>query len=995
MLRDALPAPASRVRVERRALNKSSDSRRQGLRVPTSTYRLQLNGAFDFRAAAAVVDYLAKLGVNDCYLSPYFKAVPGSTHGYDVCDHGVLNPELGSDQDYHRLAHALRSRRMGQLVDFVPNHMAVEAVNNPWWGDVLANGPASVFASFFDIDWSPAKPELHNKVLLPILEDHYGRELGRGRFRLELDNGAFQLRYGSHTLPVNPRTVPRLLEADVGLLAASLGEQHPDLLELMSISTALRNLPPEDEQAPERRSERHREKDVARERLQRLIERSAEVLAHLQRTLDRLNAIDKDQGKELHAFLEEQSYRLAHWRTAADEINYRRFFDVNELAGLRMNEDQVFTYAHSRVFRLIADGAVTGIRLDHIDGLLDPTQYLERLQRDVASARDTGTLPAGADPSAAPFYCVVEKILLRGESLPESWPVAGTTGYDFLNEVNGLFVDPANQRKVLTVYHRFTGQRRSFRDVAYESKRLIIDGPMASEMNMLAHALNRLSEGNPRTRDFTLNSLRRALREVIACFPMYRVYITADGLSPADRARVERAVHEARRHNRTLEPSIFEFVRDVIVGGGPAANGSLEQWRELAMKLQQYTGPVQAKGIEDTAFYRYLPLVSVNEVGGDPDRLGVPPEEFHRANVRRRARWPYGLLASTTHDTKRSEDVRARINVLSELPEEWGDQVSTWARLNSANRSMIDGVRVPERNEEYLFYQTLIGAWPSGRGQREVADEFVVRMREYMLKATREAKVNTSWMYPRAQYEAGLTRFVEQTLCGPTSRRFLEAFIPFHEKIARWGMLNGLAQLVLKIASPGVADFYQGTELWTLSLVDPDNRRAVDFARREALLAELEPVHSLTGSARIEALRPLLDEWEDGRIKMFITTVGLQCRRTHPVLFLDGDYTGLTTRGARREHVVALSRVADGHTLIAAVPRLVAGLTEFGSEWPLAGIWDDTRILVPQLPSHTTRFRDLLSGQILQVDQRAGEPSLALGDIMRYWPVALLLSEDI
>jgi (1->4)-alpha-D-glucan 1-alpha-D-glucosylmutase len=961
--------------------------------VAASTYRLQFHRGFRFADARVVVPYLAALGVTDCYSSPYLKASPGSTHGYAICDHNQLNPEVGCDEEYAAFTAALAAHDMGQIADFVPNHMGVDEAANPWWRDVLENGPSSPFAAFFDIDWEPTKDELKDKVLLPILGDQYGSVLERGELRLAFEEGAFTVRYFDHNLPINPRQVTLVLQHELDGLQRDLGEENPELAEYLSVITALRNLPIYTQTDPARVAERRREKELARQRLQRLAQSSPRIRQHIQ---DAVRVFNGGGGPEsfdsLHALLEAEPYRLAYWRTAAHEINYRRFFDINQLAGLRVDDARVFAAAHRLMLRLIAEEKVTGIRIDHIDGLFDPMQYLERLQGAIRERRVTS---GGAD-DAAPFYVVTEKILSTGESLPTEWPVAGTSGYDFLNDLNGLFVDRPNQRTFIRIYRRFCRVRSSFAEHVYASKKLIMDGSMASELNVLAQALNHLSERDRRTRDFTLNSLRDVLQDVVAGFPIYRTYVSPAGHSDADERAIETAIQRARRRNPTMEPSTFDFVRSVLLPD-PSTNDYHERL-EFAMKFQQYTGPLQAKGVEDTAFYRYNLLLSLNEVGGDPERFGRSPAEFHTANQRRHERWPRTMIASATHDTKRGEDVRARLNVLSELPDEWGRHLSAWARVNAGNRSIVDAQPAPDRNDEYRFYQTLLGVWPPGAAQPARPQEsFVQRIREYMLKAVREAKVHTSWTAEHHAYEAAVTRFVERTLTGPSAPRFLDLFLPFQNQVARLGMINSLAQVVLKTASPGVPDFYQGTELWDLSLVDPDNRRPVDYRLRQRLLAELEPV--LSGDAdrddqRLQTVCALLTHWPDGRIKLYVTATALRLRRRLTALFLTGEYEPLAASGERADHIVALARRDRQHAVIAVVPRLLVRLTSATHFLPLGTeSWGETWL---PLPEHLAQraYRDELTGVVLQPGQHQQQVGLAIASILHTCPVALLVSDS-
>ena len=967
------------------------------LRVPASTYRLQFHREFTFRDAAALVPYLAALGVDACYASPFLKATPGTRHGYDICDHNALNPELGGEADYEAFVQALREQGLGQIVDFVPNHMGIDSSANAWWRDVLENGPSSPCVSHFDIDWNPVSPHLHAKVLLPILGDQYGLELESGRFQLAFDDGALHLRYYEHDLPINPRQSPRVFREALDPLRDELGEDHDDLREFLSILTSLQNLPPYTERDPQSVEERHREKEVARERLLRLVERSSVVATHVANAVRQANGTPGDPASfdPLHELLESQAYRLAYWRTAFDEINYRRFFDVNELAGLRMEDRRVFERTHGLLGRLIASGAVTGVRVDHPDGLFDPAEYFRRLQQLAAAA-----LGSARPSSERPFYVLAEKIVSPGEALPD-WTIHGTTGYEFLNLLNGLFVSSTGGRALRRIYGRFTGRTDPFSEVAWESKRAIMRTTMVSELNVLADGLNRLTEEDRRTRDFTLNALQRALLQVVAAFPIYRTYISADGASAADRAAVEHAIGEAQRRDPAGESSVFVFLRRMLLPFDEQPSwterpGPAERL-DFAMRVQQYTGPVQAKGVEDTAFYRYNALISLSEVGGEPARMGVGPGEFHEANALRRERWPYSMTTTATHDTKRGEDARARINVLSELPDEWRKAVGQWMRLNASHRTLVHRMPAPDRNDEYHFYQALLAAWPAepeGAPIPQRAEALVVRLTQYMEKATREAKLHTSWVNPSAEYDEAVRRFVARVLDGPGTARFLNAFVPFQRRVARVAVVNGLAQLALKIAAPGVPDTYQGGELWDFSLVDPDNRRPVDFGLRREQLETLRPaLEAMESAGRLEDVSPvvadLLHHWPDGRIKLWITASLLRLRRDQRELFLDGDYVPLATGGAHAEHIVAFMRRLGTTRVVAVAPRLVAALSPAGGTAVGADIWKNTWVGLPD-PEPDATWRQLTTGERLRTRLADGQRVIAIADALRTCPVAVL-----
>jgi (1->4)-alpha-D-glucan 1-alpha-D-glucosylmutase len=1001
-------------------------------RVPVSSYRLQFNQALTFADAAAIVDYLAALGVTECYASPLLAAGPGSTHGYDISDHNRLNPELGGDEAFERFAAALKRHQMGLILDFVPNHMGINPSTNAWWRDVLENGPSSSWSTFFDIDWTPIKPELRDRVLLPILGDQYGLVLERGELRLRFEKGALDLTYFDHVLPINPRQTPRVYRHGIDDLHAALGEEDADFRELMSILTALSNLPPYTDRDPALVADRKRETEVSRDRLLRLVTQSPRIAQHIDAAVTFFNGRPGDAASfnDLHALLELQPYRLAYWRTAFDEINYRRFFDVNQLAALRMEDPRVFESTHGLLLDLIARDLVTGVRIDHPDGLFDPAGYFGALQQAAAARKadarapkhaDAATGPRGAatavaepqptrdDPSPPPrdLYVIAEKILSAGELLPSQWPIHGTTGYNALNVFNGLFVRGHSLNELKRAYRAVTSQRRDASDVVYMSKVAIMRTSLSSELNVLAHALNRISESDRRSRDFTLNTLRRALVEVVAVFPVYRTYVTVSGATAEDERIIDEAIAEARRRDPVMESSIFKFVRDVLLPPQDSNLGAevLGARTYFAMKLQQFTGPVQAKGLEDTAFYRDVPLVSANEVGGDPHHAAWTEAEFHASNLHRQQAWRFEMTTTATHDTKRGEDTRMRINVISEIPRTWSRFVTRWAAINEGHRTMVARTATPDRNDEWLFYQSLVGAWPVESPESAVveraSDALVDRMKQYMLKAVKEAKRHTSWVNVNAAYDESVVRFVAQTLTGPTAAHFLQSFVPLQRRLAWFGMVNSLAQVVLRLASPGMPDVYQGCELWDLSLVDPDNRRPVDFAGRRTLLESLEPLLSeLEGvrMGRIEAphedahrqLAGLFETWWDGRIKLLTTAAALRLRRSMPDVFLSGDYVPLRA-DAVDGHVIAFARSLEKQLVIAMAPRFLA--TKFGGK-PRSPVgleaWETTRVVLPREMAQRT-FVNVLTGESVRPLAYRGSVWLLAGDVFTTWPIALLV----
>jgi len=951
--------------------------------TPVATYRLQFNEAFTFDAAAAIVDYLDALGISHVYASSYLDAVPGSTHGYDVTDPTRLNPEIGDEASYERWVWALRARGMGHIIDLVPNHMGIAQSANAWWQDVLENGPSSPYAAVFDIDWHPLKPELENKVLLPILGDSYGAVLERQQIRLEYGHGAFRVRYFTHTLPVAPGTYGQVLGTGAAGLIEEIGAESDAGIEFLSIMSAIGRLPGRDVQDPELRAERAREKEVIKRRLAVLTAASPAVLAHIGRAVDAFNGRKGDPRSfdRLDVLLSAQPYRLAYWRVAGEEINYRRFFDINELAAIRMEDPEVFERVHAFVFDLLRRGLVDGFRIDHVDGLYDPGGYLQRLQ---ARARE---IAPDTYSDTRRFYVTVEKILGFNEELPKWWPVEGTTGYDFLVLLNGLFVDVRNEGAINNVYERFTRMRAPFREIAYRGKQLVLRVSMAGELNVLAHGLNRFSERNRHTRDFTLNSLAYAMREIIACFPVYRTYVNErEAVSARDREFIEHAVLEAKRRNQGRPGVVFDFIGELLLkqAGYIPEDERGEQMRFVA-KFQQVTSPVTAKGIEDTALYVYNRLVSLNEVGGEPDRFGVTPEALHTRLAERAARWPHGLSASSTHDTKRSEDVRARINVLSELPAVWKQATSRWARANRRGRSVLDGQSYPSRNEEYLLYQTLIGTWPLSPMTPDEETEYRARIITYMHKAMREAKVFSSWLNPSDAHERAMTRFVETALA-PDNETFRSDFLMLERRVAEYGICNSLSQLAVKIGAPGVPDFYQGTEVWDFSLVDPDNRRPVDYERRRALLGELDAAVAERGPAAIAG--ELTSNPRDDRMKLYTTSGLLRFRRAHLDLFQRGAYQALEVGGVRRDHVFAFARTDGRQSAIVAVPRLPATLLADADLAPVGELWGDTTIDAP--PDAPASYRHVLTGATVCACQKNGRPALRAADVFASFQVAFL-----
>jgi (1->4)-alpha-D-glucan 1-alpha-D-glucosylmutase len=986
---------------------------------------MQFHAGFTFRDATQVVPYLAELGITHCYASPYLKARPGSNHGYDIVDHGALNPEIGEREDFDQFVAALHEHGLGQILDTVPNHMGVGTNDNPWWNDVLENGPASRYAACFDIAWrSSLRPELRDKVLLPVLADLYGDALEAGQITLAFEDGAFGVRYADRRFPVDPCSYGRILGHRLDELERSLGAEDPGLLELQSILTAVRNLPTRSDTDPERMAERQREKEVIKRRLGSLAEEKQPIHDFIATNVAAFNGSTDDPHSFdlLDGLLESQCYRLSYWRLGSEEINYRRFFDVNDLAALAMEREDVFEATHALVMQLAAEGKVDGLRIDHIDGLYDPAQYLRRLQQhfSIACARRAyeataesqvvvwndvkgalrDSIAAEEDASGQgrldrPLYVVVEKILARGEPLAETWPVDGASGYEFLTQVGNLFVDCQNELALTRIYHSFTNDTEPFAEVAYRKKLLIMQVSLSSELHMLTHQLHRLAQQMRRSRDFTFNTLRDALRQVIASFPVYRTYIDGAGASAWDKRIIEAALRRARIRNPVISGRVFGFIRDALFGKLDDALSDVEraERQRFVGKLQQVTAPVMAKGVEDTAFYTYNRLISVNEVGGDPDQLGIRADQLHAFNQDRQAKWPFSLSPLSTHDTKRGEDLRARINVLSELPDDWQAAVERWRRMNNTHRRQVDDLEAPDANEEYFLYQTLVGAWPLDDGFQAEQDEFVNRIQAYMLKALREAKVHSSWVNPNPEYDEAVREFVRLILDDEASHSFLEDFRPFARRIAHHGFFNSLSQSLLKLASPGVPDTYQGTELWDLSLVDPDNRRPVDFSRRRDLLGSLQAAIAASSRDRCDLCRELLSARRDGRIKLYVHRQVLHCRRDHRGLLSAGEYVPLGSSGARAENVFAFARSSADKRALVAVPRLLVSLIRDPDQSPLgAAVWQDTRLWLPGEFSGLA-WHNVFTGERLAPAQSKGQVCFDVSAMLAHFPVCLLVSE--
>jgi (1->4)-alpha-D-glucan 1-alpha-D-glucosylmutase len=876
-------------------------------RIPLATYRLQLTADFNFDKAAAVVPYLKALGISHVYASPFTTARKGSTHGYDVVDHTRLNPELGGEAGFEGLSAALRQNDLGLILDFVPNHVGVHYADNPWWLDMLEWGPTSPHAASFDVDWEQLPYRKRGGVLLPILGSPYGEALERGEIELRYDasDGSFSCWYYEHRLPIAPERYGEVLRVVVKEAGADSTEAGKQILALASRYRGLRH--PNRNEAPVFKAEL---KGIAGG-----VEIIARGLAAYRAGADR-----PAQTLALHHLLERQHYKLGHWRLASSDINYRRFFDVNSLAGLRVEDAETFETAHRLVRKLTADGKLQGLRLDHIDGLRDPMQYFQRLRRLIRQAQ-------GGD--ARPFYTVIEKILGRGEKLQRFPGVSGTTGYEWMNVLTHLLIHPKGLDALDEVWRQVSNQPPQLDPVLESAKRRVLETLLASEFTVLARLLTRIANGHYSTRDYSADSLRQVLELYVLHFPVYRTYITAAGPAAHDRALIEETIAKAREEWFAADDGIFDFLRDVLTldllkpdrppHGAPRV-------KRFALKLQQFTGPLMAKSLEDTAFYRYHRLLALNEVGGDPAAKALAIADFHALMLTRAGEWPHGMTATATHDTKRGEDARARLAALTEIPDEWTSTVAQWKLLNAPHVVLNGTKRAPTATREYMLYQTLLGAWPL-QGPDE---SFVERIQAYALKAVREAKQETSWLNPQAAYEDGLETFVARILDESISGDFLESLAALVRRVALLGALNSLSQLTLKATLPGVPDFYQGTESWDLSLVDPDNRRPVDFGARANALAAMHTPD----------WEKLAQSWPDGRLKLAWTAHLLKMRNELAEVFTDGDYQPLEVSGPHRDHVIAFARRRGRNAAIVVAGRWFAPSTQGGRNWPKADAFD-------------------------------------------------------
>lgn len=922
------------------------------MRIPVATYRIQFNSSFDFQAAKKIIPYLAELGISDIYASPIFKARKGSTHGYDVVDPCQINPELGDEQDFGELIRELKNYEMGWIQDIVPNHVAYD-YKNQMLMDVLENGENSKYRHFFDIEWDNPCESIRGKLLAPFLGRSYGESLEDGEIRLMYGATGLSVKYYHLALPLKIESYLTVFTHQLSALKRELGGDHPDFIKLIGILYVLKTL-----SSGEEMDERHDQITFIKRTLWELYTGNQELRRFIDANVQAFNE-EKDNPDSfnlLDNLLSEQLFKLSFWKVATEEINYRRFFSINELICLRVEDEDVFDHTHALIFQLIAEGKVSGLRIDHIDGLYDPTNYLKRLQEE------TGDM-----------YIVVEKILDPEEELPSFWQAQGTTGYDFLNYLNGIFCKKKSEKQFNRIYSDFTGFKTDYDDLVCEKKRLILWKHIAGDVDNLAHLLKGIAARYRHGSDITLYGLKRTIVELMAQFAVYRTYINSEVSRESDPSYIKEAVKKAKQSNPDLSNELDFIERFLLLKfEDHLTREEKEQWIHFVMRFQQFTGPVMAKGFEDTVLYVYNRLLSLNEVGGRPDRFGTSLKEFHSFNRKRGNLYPHSLSATSTHDTKRGEDVRARINVLSEIPLEWGRSLKQWNKINRGKKRTVNGRNVPDGNDEYFIYQTLIGAFPFYKSEYPA---FIERVKDYIIKAVREAKVRTAWLKPDTEYEDACISYVEEIL--REENQFLEEFVPFQKKVSHYGIFNSLSQTLIKITSPGVPDFYQGTELWDLNLVDPDNRRPVDFEKRISLLRDIMDT----------SYKELLATREDGRIKLFLINRALQAGKERADVFQKGSYIPIEAGGRFKEHIVAFARNYGDDWTITIAQRHPTALIKEG-ELPIGRqVWEDTHILLPKgVPA---LWNDAITTQVIE-----GRETLLVGDVLEHFPVALLMSEE-
>ncbi len=933
--------------------------------TPLATYRLQISPQFDFAACSNVLHYLKELGVSHIYASPIFKARPGSSHGYDVCDHQVINPELGGEEGFKELSGAARQAGLGWVQDIVPNHMAVSGENR-MLVDVLENGEASRYYSFFDIDWDHPYESMKGRMLAPFLGSFYGRTLENGEISLEFGADGFSVRYYELRLPIRIDSYAAVLTHNLEPLRQKLGRDHPDYIKLMGILYNVKMLGAED---PD--SERYDQIYFIKRMLYELSRDSDAVRKHVEANLlafngKPVNTQADEPGPErwdlLDKLLGEQNFRLSFWKVAGEEINYRRFFSVNDLISLRVDEEQVFDATHAKILEMTQEGRFSGLRVDHIDGLFDPSAYLRRL-------RD----------NAPETYLVVEKILTGDEPLPSFWPIQGSTGYDFMNRAAGLFVNLDNEKRFSRIYTDFSSMRRSLAAITARKKELIIRGHMGGDVDNMARLVNMVSSRDRHGFDITFSALKKAITELLVHFSIYRTYISNDAFRPADLGYIRKAIRSARKKQPDLRLELDFMERFLLLEFDERiSEEDRRKWIYFVMRFQQVTGPLMAKGLEDTAFYVYNRLLCLNEVGGEPDRFGVTDAQFHEFVAERAKNWPQDMNATATHDAKRGEDARMRLAALSELPDEWAAALKRWSRLNSRRKTKLGDKYGPDRNDEYFLYQAMLGSWPLTEKEMHGFED---RLKEYLVKAVREGKENSAWISPDEVYEKAYLMFASVLLKPNTA--FMKEFLPFARRLSRLGMVNSLAQTAVKLTAPGVPDLYQGAEGWDLSFVDPDNRRPVDFAALEKKLASLK---TRMATDRASLLADMLAQPEDGLVKLYLIHACLAARNQRPHLFMRGSYQPLQFSGRLAEHLFGFVRRLDTEMCLTVIPRFTAQLPY--EEWPTGGLWAETYVTLPE--NSQDSLVNICTGETAAAVDKDG-PSLEIRGVLDAFPVAVLV----
>lgn len=930
------------------------------MHIPISTYRLQFNKTFGFKDALNIVQYLYKLGVTDLYASPIMKAVKGSMHGYDVTEPSELNPELGEKKDFNELISTLKNYNMNWVQDFVPNHMAFSPENR-MLVDLLENGPNSRYFDVFDIEWNHPFRTVNLRLLAPFLGKFYQYALAEGELVLKFDEEGFSINYYERRLPIKMESYSDILSYRISRLRNKLGRNNADFIKYQGVLYVLKSLPSKEEM-----DERYSQIKFLKGLLWEMYSASPDIKEFLDENIKIYNG-EKGNAESfnlLDKLLNDQYFRLSYWKVANEEINYRRFFNINELISLKMEHPQTFDRVHQFILKFVEDGDIKGLRIDHVDGLYDPTAYLKRL-RDYA-------------PNA---YIVVEKILELEEELPSFWPIEGTTGYEFMNFLNGIFVQTKNQRVITSSYQRFTKEIRSFEEIVHEKKRLIIQARMAGDVERLSFIIEAISSRDRNGVDITMHGIKKALEEILTYFPIYRTYIDENHFSKRDKKYLDDIMAKVKEQNPSLTDE-FNYIGNLLTlnFGEHFSKEQAADTYDFIKKFQQLTGPLMAKGFEDTALYVYNRFLSLNEVGGNPGKFGMNIKEFHNFNKARSAKWPHTMNGSSTHDTKLSEDVRARINAISEFAQEWDANIKSWNKINQIQKKKINGRYVPDNNEEYRIYQILLGSFPQDAAEHE---EYLQRIKEYIVKSLREAKQHSTWIKPNAEYESAAQLFAETILKNPADDKFLTSFMQFKNKIAFYGMFNSLSQVLLKAASPGLPDFYQGTDLWSFSLVDPDNRRPVDYGKRNKFLDEIVNIKSEETGGFIEKM---FDNLESGQIKLFLTYKCLQARKQHPDLFQHGNYIPLHAGGALSENIAAFARAHENKTAVVVAPRFYSALIKPGNRNIDPEIFKDTYLELPE----GFNYMNVITSEAVNAKR---EVPLSL--ILAKFPGALLIGEKI